>query len=274
MKFPRLGLINKNQKGFTLIELVVAMLITAIISGGVTTAVFQVIVGSARTNNHMIAVRQVQDAGYWVSHDAQMAQSIRIGDDPATPATEFLTLTWTDWDNKVNQAVYSLENMSGGTLKQLKRSHSLNGTPDATAIVAQFIDPTKTKCELTGGGTFTLPDSNDAFTITGGAGADEGTITVASGSISVTTTPVATYSGTSTGGTWKTPAGSGTVVVRATLASTAGVWTSITASARVVITNDSDKDATITGHVFVFTVTVTVQQQGESRVYEIVPRSG
>ena len=79
MMFPRLGLIkrmNKDQKGFTLLEMLLAILIGSLIAGGITATIFQVVMGSARTNNHMIAVRQVQNAGYWVSHDAQMAQNV------------------------------------------------------------------------------------------------------------------------------------------------------------------------------------------------------
>ena len=278
MMFPRLGLINKNQKGFTLIELMVAIAISSVITGGITMTIFQVIIGSARTNNHMIAVRQAQNAGYWVSHDAQMAQSVTLGASSGFP----LTLTWTDWDdNEVHQVTYTLEDMAGGS-KQLERSHSSDGTPEIT-IVAQFIDPT-TKCEA--GGTFTLPDSGDAFTITGGTVADSGTITVTAGSISVTASSGATINGgatwTGTAGQsapWTTPAASGTVVVTAGGANTAGVWTSATASAKVAITTDTGTlNAAVTGGAYTLTVTVSVgggsSGQSETRVYEIVPRPG
>jgi hypothetical protein len=132
----------------------IAIAISSVITGSITMTIFQVIVGSARTNNHMIAVRQAQSAGYWVSHDVKMAQSPPIiGDDPGTPAVEeFLTLTWSDWESgEVHQVTYTLEDMAGGS-KQLVRNHSVNGTTEAT-IVAQFIDVTvkdgkaQTRCE-------------------------------------------------------------------------------------------------------------------------------
>jgi len=268
MMFPRLRLINKNQKGFTLIELMVAIAISSVITGGITMTIFQVIIGSARTNNHMIAVRQAQNAGYWVSHDAQMAQSVGLGASSGFP----LTLTWTDWNtNNVYTVIYSLV---GNKLQQDHYTNkATNPTPDATTIVAQFIDPTKTKCEA--GGAFTLPDNGDAFTITGGTVADSGTITVTAGSISVTTTGTATYNAVT--GAWTTPAASGTVKVTASAASTAGVWTSATASAKVAITTDTGTlNAAVTGGAYTLTVTVSVgtvsQQQSETRVYEIVPR--
>jgi prepilin-type N-terminal cleavage/methylation domain-containing protein len=273
MTFPRLGLINKNQKGFTLVELMIAIAISSVITGGITMTIFQVIIGSARTNNHMIAVRQAQNAGYWVSHDGQMAQSINIGSDPLGGGFP-LVLTWTDWEGNRYKVTYTIIVAP----PQLERSLSINDGEPTNTIVAQYIVPgePKTKCELTGGGTFTLPDTNDAFTITGGPVADSGTITVTAGSISVTTTGSASYNATT--GAWTTPATSGTVVVRASGASTAGIWTSATASATVAITADTNGNAIITGRVFIFTVTASVgeglQRESETRIYEIVPRPG
>jgi len=100
MIFHRLGLINKNQRGFTLVELVIALAITGIITGGITMTIFQIFSGNTRTSNHMTAVRQVQNAGYWISHDAQMAQSVDTTDDTLTPETEVLTLAWVGWERQ------------------------------------------------------------------------------------------------------------------------------------------------------------------------------
>ena len=280
MMFSRLGLIksiNKDQKGFTLLELLLALLIGAIITGGITATIFQVVIGSARTNNHMIAVRQVQNGGYWVSHDAQMAQTVV----PTWDVDGFpLKLSWVNWDGTSYKVTYTIA--SG----ELKRQLLQNGSQTSLITVTRYIDPdsAKTKCQLTGGGTFTLPDSGDTFTISGGALVDNGRITVATGSISVTAAGGATINGgaTWTGTTgqsapWTTPATVGTVAVRATAASTAGVWTSTAASATVAITADTDGDATITGGTLTLTVTVTVgtgsQKESETRVYKIVPRA-
>jgi prepilin-type N-terminal cleavage/methylation domain-containing protein len=139
MIFHRLRLINKNQLGFTLLELMLAMAISGIISGGITMSIFQVLNGSARTNNHLIAVNQVQNAGYWVSLDAQMAQIVVPDEyeDTGFP----LTLTRTDWDtNEVYQVTYTLD----PALKNLQRIYSHGITE--TSIIAQFIDPEQTSC--------------------------------------------------------------------------------------------------------------------------------
>jgi type II secretory pathway pseudopilin PulG len=92
MTFHRLGLVNKNQMGFTLGELMLAFVISGVITGGVTMTMFQVFEGNIRASNHMTAVRQVQNAGYWVSHDAQMAQNVEVG------AGSLFTLSWIGWE--------------------------------------------------------------------------------------------------------------------------------------------------------------------------------
>jgi len=147
MIYHRLGLINKGQKGFTLTDLILAIAITVIITAVITLTVFQVIAGSARTKNHMTAVRQVQSAGYWVSHDAQMAKDVTTDDDPGTP--ELVTLAWTEWEDPKDshQVVYSLL-----ADNQLQRSDSVNGEAPTVAPVAEFInpDPAKTICAWDG----------------------------------------------------------------------------------------------------------------------------
>jgi type II secretory pathway pseudopilin PulG len=135
MKFSKLGLINKSQKGITMLELLIAFAVTCIITGGVTATLYQMVIGSARTANHMTVVKQVQNAGYWVSRDAQAAQSVAVDEGEATGFP--LTLTWTDWNNTVNTVTYTLD----GT--ELWRDDGVQ-----QSAVAQFVDvdPAKTSC--------------------------------------------------------------------------------------------------------------------------------
>jgi len=143
MIFHSLGLRNKDQRGFTIIELLVALAITCLITGGVTMAIFQVFAGNARTSNHMTAVRQVQNAGYWIGRDAQMAQTVDTGVFSGCP----LTLGWTEYgvDGDVHQVVYALVD------SQLRRSHSVNSGEPVETLVAQYIDSTGTDCQFAGG---------------------------------------------------------------------------------------------------------------------------
>ena len=283
-------LINKNQRGFTLIELLVAIAITGLITGGLTTTIFQVFDINARSNDHMTAVREVQNAGYWISRDTQMAQSMEITGVSGFP----LTLTWNEYGGgDVHEVVYTLL-----VDNKLQREHytnrDTNPVPDAATIIAQYIDPDNTNCQFTGiiGSDFSLPDapggSEDAFTITDAVGGDSGTISVAGpGSVvKVTPTGGATVDGgTNTvtlgpgGGTvaWATPVAGSTIIVTANATTSSGSWTSTTGTATATITTDNDSDAYLTdGGVLILTVTATVgagsQEASETRIYEVTPR--
>jgi len=145
--FNRLKKINKSQKGFTLIELIIAIAITALIIGGITVSVFQLFQlfkVNASTSNRMLAVRQVQNAGHWVSRDVQMAQSVDAAGAFGFP----LTLTWAEYvSGDVHQVVYTLVEEDS----ELRRSHSVNGGGPTETLVAQYIDTDNTRCEFTGG---------------------------------------------------------------------------------------------------------------------------
>lgn len=296
MILHRLRLINKNQRGVTLIELLIALLISGVITGGITMSIFQVFDGNARTTNRMIAVKQVQNAGYWISRHVQMTQSIAITGVSGFP----LTLTWTEWDGTGHQVVYSLEDMTGG-FKQLERQHLTydaegNEVGNETTIVAQYIDPDNTSCEVTGGGggAFSLPNGSgpqdDAFTITDAVGGDYGTITVTASGDVVKATPTGTaivggviFPNTLTinidSGTvaWTTPAAGDTVIVTGNAMNSTGSWTSTTGTATATIITDNNGDATLSGgDVLILTITATVgdgsRAASETRVYRVVSR--
>jgi len=136
-----------------------AVAITAIIAGGITMTFFQVVNGSARANNHLTAVNQVQSAGHWFSRDAQMAQG-----EPVIvyegPLFKSITLNWTDRDGKEHEVIYTLE-LHGQPWK-LKRSYSIDGGVPSEVIVAQHIVPAppKTNCVWDGAVlTFTVTAS-------------------------------------------------------------------------------------------------------------------
>jgi prepilin-type N-terminal cleavage/methylation domain-containing protein len=126
----RLKALIKKQAGLTLIELMIALTITAIITGTCAMIVFQVFDGEARANNQMDAISRVQNAGRQVSRDASMAQSVLLtADEDGFP----LTLTWTEWeDNDSHQVVYSIED------NKLKREHIINGNP-AESYIFEYI---------------------------------------------------------------------------------------------------------------------------------------
>ena len=152
-------LIHKNEEGFTLIEILIALGIFGLVAAAVSGTVVQII-QSNRSADHMTALRHVQSAGYWVSYDGVQAQQVTTSASPGLP----FTLSWTDLDdNDTHEVEYSLQDMSAGDLDYLQRKEIVNGeTADPIiTIVGQYIDPNNTSCEpvdqeLSDGETFTF----------------------------------------------------------------------------------------------------------------------
>jgi prepilin-type N-terminal cleavage/methylation domain-containing protein len=135
MMFHWLRLFHKNQLGFTLVEVILAIAISGIITGGITMTIFQVITGNIRTGNHMTAVRQVQNAGYWVSHDTQMAQTVTPDPGDSGFPLDLVIPVDTNPDNDYSVSYF----LDGDKLKRSK-----NGSPET--LIAQYIAPDQTSC--------------------------------------------------------------------------------------------------------------------------------
>jgi len=153
MRFGRLRVIQRDQRGLTLVELLIAIVLTGAVTSGITMTIFQVFDTNSRTSNHMIAIRQVQHAGKQVSEDLLQAHYIDPEGNPDTP--ELLTLNWTDWDDVQHKIVYTLEDMPSGEFKILRREHKIDSVIDSTINVAEYIDPAETSC-VQAGGVFTF----------------------------------------------------------------------------------------------------------------------
>jgi prepilin-type N-terminal cleavage/methylation domain-containing protein len=140
-------LIHKDQKGFTLIELLIAVAIFAVVAVAANAVIVQ-IVQSNRTSSHMVALRQVQQAGYRVNLDALQAQSISVSNGTGSGGFP-LTLNWTAWSGEFHTVVYTL-NSSGG-LYQLQRQEKIGNNTPTTTVVGQYIylgtePPSSTGC--------------------------------------------------------------------------------------------------------------------------------
>jgi len=120
--------LRRNQKGFTLIEIVIAVAIAGLVVAAAAGAVVQLI-QSQDTTAHMLVVRQVQQAGYWLSTDALQAQNVSASN---TSQGFPLALTWNG-----HHFTYSLEPMDD--LDELQRS---DGATNMT--VAKYLTNTTT----------------------------------------------------------------------------------------------------------------------------------
>ncbi len=65
-----------DSRGFTLMEMMLALAIGALVMGGVFAVWTQMFNVTAANSNYMAAFRQVQNGGDWISRDAQMTQGV------------------------------------------------------------------------------------------------------------------------------------------------------------------------------------------------------
>lgn len=151
MRVHRFGTVHRGQRGITLVELLVVIFIVGLISAGIATLISQIITGNTRTSNHMVAVRQVQQAGKEVSQDTLQAQNVTQGNGSGV----LVTFEWGEWDSdRSHEIIYTLEDMPGGAgdLAQLRRTHTIfNGGQQeiqTSRVVAQYIVHGETTCEV------------------------------------------------------------------------------------------------------------------------------
>lgn len=130
---------RNGEKGYTFIELIIAITIIALISGAASIAIFQILKGTETNNTHMNAVRQVQTAGYWIGRDARIAQSVNT--DNLTPP-DFIAFNWTEWDDQNEEiyhtATYSFEDLIDN-IGKLKRTHWSSAGANEQTLIATHI---------------------------------------------------------------------------------------------------------------------------------------
>lgn len=103
------------------------MTILVIVLGTASATVITMMRLSPRTNSWAVALRQVQDVGYWVSRDVFQAQTISVG-----TGSTYLTLSQPRVTPPPKTVVYQWETMSGS--ERLMRS---DGTE--TILIAEYI---------------------------------------------------------------------------------------------------------------------------------------
>lgn len=137
----------QGEKGFGLIEVLVATAIMSVLGLAFSMTISQVMAGTVRSNNQVSAISQVQNAGGWISRDARMASSL-LTDNLTAP--DFLIMSWKDEGSGDQYRVnYTLEAMLDSNLKKMQRQLTVNSNPVNSTLIARYIDPapSATKCE-------------------------------------------------------------------------------------------------------------------------------
>jgi prepilin-type N-terminal cleavage/methylation domain-containing protein len=68
--------VKQGEKGFTLIEVVIGVAIMALVVGAIATTTTTILMNYGQAAEQNVVLPQVQNAGYWISRDVQMASGI------------------------------------------------------------------------------------------------------------------------------------------------------------------------------------------------------
>ena len=134
-----------GQRGFTLIEMLMAIGAGAILMAAASYAILQVANTNTRNTLYMTAVRNAQSAGYWVSIDTEKANSVNADNNSAT--TDVLQLAWLDTDNltETHSSNFTLEGstlyrtIDGAGTMVAEHISNASATYDATAQQMAFV---------------------------------------------------------------------------------------------------------------------------------------
>lgn len=130
---------KQGEKGFVLLEIILATSLAALVLGAATMTTIYVLKNNRQTSDHMAAVFYADTAGYLISKDVQMADSVTTEN---LTSPEFLVIAWTEWgydeDSIYHVVTYSIEDVSGGTGK-LKRTHQDSSGTYEESIIADCI---------------------------------------------------------------------------------------------------------------------------------------
>jgi prepilin-type N-terminal cleavage/methylation domain-containing protein len=128
--------LKTGEKGFTLVEMVLVIALMALVVGAATAAIVTIFKVAPQTNNLAIALRQVQNAGYWITQDVTIAENITIvGQLPSLKLDVWNDATQTFTTHSVTYV------FNGQTLRR-----QLDGVTPGT-LIAESIDTVHTKFE-------------------------------------------------------------------------------------------------------------------------------
>ena len=84
----------KKERGFTLVELLVATAITGLVVSGLGTAIHQIVTVSEYGNDRLTATHELQNVAHWFSFDGQMATAASGGNDLVLTLADNSSITY------------------------------------------------------------------------------------------------------------------------------------------------------------------------------------
>jgi prepilin-type N-terminal cleavage/methylation domain-containing protein len=83
-----------RQKGFTLVEILVVLAVSSVLMTGLLLTIHNVLWGTGRSNNQVVALTEVNNAALQIKRDLQMAQNTDMTDNVSQSS---VWLSWIDF---------------------------------------------------------------------------------------------------------------------------------------------------------------------------------
>jgi type II secretory pathway component PulJ len=114
-----------NEKGFMVINMIAAVVISSIIAIGAGMTTAQIITRSKCNEEHTTVIRQAQNIGFSVSEDMVMARMVANTDNAATPDVEFITIVWKDWETGYKHDIRYIWSNPADSQKKVIRTYTI-----------------------------------------------------------------------------------------------------------------------------------------------------
>jgi prepilin-type N-terminal cleavage/methylation domain-containing protein len=119
-----------RQNGYTMIEIIVGLAIGGLLASGITVFSLQTVTVIRDSKDHVQAMMQVGNAGYWICRDIQMSSNLTLGENAGFP----LQLMRQDTDLNDYEVTYSFNGDS------MVRTQVKNEGSPVQTLIAQDIN--------------------------------------------------------------------------------------------------------------------------------------
>lgn len=130
--------VKRSIAGFTLVEFLVTTSLAGLIIATVAPTASNIMSSTQRNTEHMAVLTDFQNLGFWLSRDAQMAQSSNLIDNG--PSSPFLSIAWVDQYEGANATHYAIYSLSSNEISRNYDGSSMTVARRAATVSFTSVD--------------------------------------------------------------------------------------------------------------------------------------